>query len=70
MVTTAAPKNTENEWKIIFLCTATVLFVTNIFFILMITAKPSSWTTNEFTLKTSKNKVHDVITNTNEKYNT
>lgn len=58
VVTGLAPNNTAEEWKNVFLVTGGVLVVTNLMFILMCSAEPAHWTTDEFSRSVSRNRVY------------
>jgi MFS family permease len=58
IVTGLAPNNTADEWTNVFLAVAGVLVVTNLIFILMCSAEPAHWTTDEFSRNASRNRVH------------
>lgn len=58
MVTGVAPNNTAEEWNMVFIITAGILVVTNGIFIIMCSADPAHWTTDEFSRNASRNRVH------------
>uniref|UniRef100_A0AC34F5G9 Major facilitator superfamily (MFS) profile domain-containing protein n=1 Tax=Panagrolaimus sp. ES5 TaxID=591445 RepID=A0AC34F5G9_9BILA len=58
MVTGLAPNNTADEWSKVFLAVAGVLVVSNFIFVLMCSAEPAPWTTDEFSRNASRNRVH------------
>ena len=58
IVTGVAPDNSAPEWTNVFLITAGVLALTNLTFILMCSADPAPWTTDEFSRNASRNRVH------------
>lgn len=60
MVGGFAPNNTAEEWRWVFVCTAAVLVVTNLLFVIMGSAEPAHWTTDEFSRSASRNKVHST----------
>lgn len=60
MVGGLAPHNTAEEWRWVFICTGVVLAITNLLFIIMASAEPASWTTDEFSRNASRNKIHSV----------
>uniref|UniRef100_A0A914EE34 Major facilitator superfamily (MFS) profile domain-containing protein n=1 Tax=Acrobeloides nanus TaxID=290746 RepID=A0A914EE34_9BILA len=58
MVTGLAPNNTAEEWRWVFIWTAAVLTLTNLLFVLMCSAEPAPWTTDEFSRNASRNRIH------------
>ena len=58
IVAGVAPTNSAPEWNHVFLITAFVLMLTNLIFILMCSADPAPWTTDEFSRNASRNRVH------------
>lgn len=58
MVTGFAPNNTAEQWRWVFLTTATVLALTNGAFVLMCSAEAASWTTDDFSRNASKNRIY------------
>ncbi|KAH7700446.1 Protein T27D12.1 a [Aphelenchoides avenae] len=60
MVGGFAPNNTAEEWRWVFICTSAVLVITNLLFVIMGSAEPAHWTTDEFSRSASRNKVHST----------
>jgi hypothetical protein len=58
IVTGLAPNNTADEWSKVFLTVAGVLVISNFIFVLMCSAEPAHWTTDEFSRNASRNRVH------------
>lgn len=61
MVTGLAPHNTAEEWRWVFVCTAAVLVLSNLLFVIMASAKPAHWTTDEFSRCASSAFSHNRI---------
>ncbi|CEF60718.1 Major facilitator superfamily and Major facilitator superfamily domain, general substrate transporter and Major facilitator superfamily domain-containing protein [Strongyloides ratti] len=63
-----APNNDAEGWKKIFLFTGAVLFITNLCFVIMSSAKPAVWTTDEFSRNASRNKVYSTQTSSRREF--
>uniref|UniRef100_A0AC34QK29 Major facilitator superfamily (MFS) profile domain-containing protein n=1 Tax=Panagrolaimus sp. JU765 TaxID=591449 RepID=A0AC34QK29_9BILA len=59
-----APNETAAEWNNVFLTAAGVLVVCNLIFMVMCSAEPASWTTDEFSRSASRSRVHATESST------
>ncbi|KAI6240171.1 hypothetical protein M3Y99_00504500 [Aphelenchoides fujianensis] len=59
-----APDSTPEQWRIVFLITAGVLVVTNLLFVVMASAEPAYWTTEEFSRSASANTKNSSVMST------
>uniref|UniRef100_A0A0K0F2F3 MFS domain-containing protein n=1 Tax=Strongyloides venezuelensis TaxID=75913 RepID=A0A0K0F2F3_STRVS len=63
-----SPNNDAEGWRKVFLTTGSVLFITNLCFAIMCSAKPAAWTTDEFSRNASRNKVYSTQTSTRREF--
>uniref|UniRef100_A0AC35EVG5 Uncharacterized protein n=1 Tax=Panagrolaimus sp. PS1159 TaxID=55785 RepID=A0AC35EVG5_9BILA len=54
IVNNLAPHNNAIEWRNVFLVNAVVLIMSNLIFVLMCSAHPAYWTTDEFSRNASR----------------
>uniref|UniRef100_A0A0N5A0I4 MFS domain-containing protein n=1 Tax=Parastrongyloides trichosuri TaxID=131310 RepID=A0A0N5A0I4_PARTI len=68
MVGGLAPHNDADGWCKVFLATGSVLFITNVCFVIMSSAEPAVWTTDEFSRNASRNKVYSTQATTRREF--